>query len=71
MKTMNNFAAQQLSKNQMNEVKGGADCVAYDNGGNKIGSGSFSGHVAGAQVKMRVALAREGWVEGSYTVSCR
>lgn len=71
MKNMKNFAAQQLTKKQMNEVKGGSKCVAHDLDGNQIGEGEFPGiHVAEATVKMEDALHKHGWVEGSYTVAC-
>lgn len=71
MTNIQKFAAQQLTKNQMNEVKGGARCTAYDKAGNKIGSGSYPGeHVAGATVRMSVEVVRAGWAQGTFTVSC-
>ncbi|MBR5491541.1 MAG: hypothetical protein IKV77_00250 [Alistipes sp.] len=71
MKNMNNFAAQQLSKSQMNSVKGGAYCVAYDKDGNPIASANYPGqHVAGATVAMEIALIRDGFEQGSYEVIC-
>lgn len=36
MKTMNNFAAQQLSKKQMNEVQGGYKFMCYANNGQQM-----------------------------------
>lgn len=71
MKTMKNFAAQHLTKKQMNEVKGGSNCIAYDNSGAEIGRGSFPGsHVAEARVKMEISLNEHGWQAGDYTVNC-
>ncbi len=72
MKSMKNFAAQQLSKKEMNNVKGGSSCVAYDLNGGEIGSGSFPGsHVAEARVKMAIELHRAGFGEGEYVLNCR
>lgn len=55
MKTMQNFAAQQLSKKQMNKVKGGSicsggrwaySCTLHINGRNTGSSGSACGYTA-------------------------
>ena len=72
MKSMKDFAAQQLSKKQMNDVKGGAFCRAYIKAsGQEIAHGNFPGQTtAGATVKMEIELNRAGWQQGSYTVSC-
>ena len=72
MKTLINFAAQQLSKKRMNEVKGGTTCRAYSKAsGQEIARGNFPGQTtAGATVKMEIELNRAGWKQGSYTVSC-
>lgn len=72
MKSMKDFAAQQLSKKQMNDVKGGAFCRAYSKAsGQEIAHGNFpSQTTAGATVKMEIELNRAGWQQGSYTVSC-
>lgn len=44
MKSMKDFAAQQLSKKQMNDVKGGAFCRAYSKAsGQEIAHGNFPG----------------------------
>ena len=72
MKLMKDFAAQQLSKKRMNEVKGGTTCRAYSKAsGQESARGNFPGQTtAGATVKMEIELNRAGWKQGSYTVSC-
>lgn len=56
MKTMKDFAAQQLSKKQMNQVKGGTACRAYSKAnGEEIAHGDFPGQTtAGATVRMEI-----------------
>lgn len=72
MKTMKDFAAQQLTKKQMNDVKGGTACRAYSNAnGEEIAHGDFPGQTtAGATVRMEIELNQAGWQQGSYTVIC-
>lgn len=68
MKNMNNFAAQQLSKSQMNSVKGGWLCfivTEYNEDGNE----GYWVEVPGA-TNAQEAADRLGRVEGAVGHSC-
>lgn len=67
MKTMKNFAAQQLTKTQMNEVKGGWRCfvvLEYSDAGNK----GYFVDVPGSSASE--ASANLGRVEGAVGHAC-
>ena len=82
MKTMKDFAAQQLSKKQMNQVRGGANssnlcnpgerlytCTMYINGEKTSSTGSVCGYSAANAENRALASLLTGPV-GDYSFKC-
>ena len=64
MKSMKNFAAQQLSKKEMNNVKGGmgSTCTLYDETGAVLMSGPVTGSLREAQRELMQIYGEYGWL---------